>query len=460
MPSHIAAFSTTISSVALTPRGFGVPLLLGHHANFAGLTKKYSGDSAEILAALVADGFVSGSSIHEMARVLLSQESAPRNIVVGRVATGHTQVVTLTPKALAAGSVYSLTIELDNTSTTVSFTADATPTAAEIATGLHNAVNAQSAVAVTSTDNTGSISISPDTAGKTFRLSFTVNGKRGRPEDLDLIDATAAPAGYTDDVDDVLADDESWFHLLSEINSDAIGNLLADKCAVLKKVYWGATTDADATESGTTSDLMSDIVGDSNDYAMCMWDHKYNGYAQAALCGKLASKTVGSYSPANQILRQVFVGDLSSTLYTNLDTKKYTVVRPVSSELSATRGGYVGGQYKNLAATIIIAWFESSLQESIANMFLSADKVPFTLEGLAAVRSACERVVSLAVTNLAFSAGDPKSETDPPPKVIIPELSATTTADRAANLLRGVRITARLAGSIDTIVDGKIAIAF
>lgn len=459
--SHIASFSARIGSIAVTPQGFGTPLLVGYHTNFPQDVKTYSGDSASILQSLVDDGFTAGVPIHEMARVLLSQETVPREIKVGRLDTAYAQTLDYFPLNGDEGTEYELTFELNGLTEVATYTVAGggeTPTA--VSTGIRNAITAFTSVAITAVSNTTGLTITADNAGDVFRLTSRVNGVIGNPAHADIEDMTAAPAGLATRLAELSAADDDWYFLLADLNSDAIANIYGDYVASLTKLYVGSISDAGATETGTTTDFMSDMIADLNDRAGCFWDGKYNGYAQCALVGKLAPRTPGSVSWVNQTLRQVTTPGLSSTLFNNLTGKRYTVFRPASSTLSATRGGNVGGTFTHFDVTRGLDWLKVRSQESIANLLLSNDKIPFTISGLAAIRAALQDVVDRAVANGLLSAGDPDDPDNPPPRVIVPELSDVTAADKAARVLRNVKITGVLAGSIDTVVNGEIVVEF
>lgn len=132
----IADISVDRTSAPLTRPGFGTLLLLAYHGLYADRVRSYSD-----LAAMVADGFTPYDKVYRDAQAAWSQTPAPPSIKVGRRALPFTQVVNVTPSAPVSGSAaetWSLKID----GHTVTFTSDATPTLAEVCTGLAAAVNA------------------------------------------------------------------------------------------------------------------------------------------------------------------------------------------------------------------------------------------------------------------------------------------------------------------------------
>jgi hypothetical protein len=127
--------SVTITRANLTPSrvGFGTPMILAYHTLNADRVRTYSS-----LAGMASDGFRSHDPAYRAAAAVLSQTPRPRRIKIGRRALAPTQVIRLTPVAPSAGEVYSLRID----GLAVTFTADGTPTVAEVCTGLHAAIGA------------------------------------------------------------------------------------------------------------------------------------------------------------------------------------------------------------------------------------------------------------------------------------------------------------------------------
>lgn len=125
----------TISRQNTTPSraGFGTPCVVAYHALNSDRVRTYSS-----LAAMSADGFRSHDPAYKAVAAMLAQTPRPRRVKVGRRASAPTQVVRLTPLAPSASEVYSL--EVDGLA--VTYTADGTPTVAEVCAGLQAALAA------------------------------------------------------------------------------------------------------------------------------------------------------------------------------------------------------------------------------------------------------------------------------------------------------------------------------
>jgi len=116
-----------------TQQGFGTPLIAAYHTLYADRVRTYSS-----LGGLITDGFKTTDPTYKIAAALLAQDPSVRSFKVGRRALAYTQVVDLTPTAPAASEVYTVKVG----GLEASYTADGTPTVAEVCTGLATAINA------------------------------------------------------------------------------------------------------------------------------------------------------------------------------------------------------------------------------------------------------------------------------------------------------------------------------
>jgi hypothetical protein len=129
----IASVTITRANVTPTRAGFGTPMVVAYHTLNSDRVRTYSS-----LAAMSADGFRSHDAAYRAAAAVFAQTPRPRRVKVGRRALAPTQVIRITPVAPSSGEVYSLKVD----GLAVTFTADGTPTVAEVCTGLHAAIGA------------------------------------------------------------------------------------------------------------------------------------------------------------------------------------------------------------------------------------------------------------------------------------------------------------------------------
>ena len=133
---RIADVTVTRTSRTLTRPGFGTMLLAVYHTLYAGRVGSYTE-----LSEMVTAGFTPYDPAYQMAQAAWAQEPSPATIKVGRRALPPTQIVDVTPSSPVSGSVAETwTLKVDGY--TATFTSDATPTLAEVCTGVAAAINA------------------------------------------------------------------------------------------------------------------------------------------------------------------------------------------------------------------------------------------------------------------------------------------------------------------------------
>jgi hypothetical protein len=124
------------TSRTLTRRGFSTLLVLAYHTLYADRVKTY-GELSE----MVADGFTPYDAAYQQVAAAFAQEPSLTSVKVGRRALPFTQVVDVTPSSpVSASAAETWTLKVDGL--TATFTSDATPTLAEVCTGLAASINA------------------------------------------------------------------------------------------------------------------------------------------------------------------------------------------------------------------------------------------------------------------------------------------------------------------------------
>lgn len=131
--NDLVALTITRSTRTPSRAGFGVVMVLAYHALYADRVRTYGS-----LTEMVADGFTPYDKAYRDVAAAFAQTPAPSTVKLGRRALAMTQVIDLTPAAPSASEVY--TAKVDGLS--ASYTADGTPTLAEVCTGLAAAINA------------------------------------------------------------------------------------------------------------------------------------------------------------------------------------------------------------------------------------------------------------------------------------------------------------------------------
>lgn len=457
--THLADFSARIGSTVVPQTGFGTPLLVGYHSHFPELIKSYVGDPASILSAMEDDGFDTGENLYHMARRLLGQEKAPRTIKIGRLTTAPYQRVVLTPVDIVVGSVYTLTFENDQGSETITKTVTS-PFVTAIAHALVTMIAGMSVVTAVSAAYSAGTVVVDATTGTSFRMLWDVND-RSRPDDMTLLD-TSTGANIDTQLSAIEAADSDWYGLAVDVESVAIATTAAAWAATRTKLYLPNTSDSNAADSGTSTDIGSVVTTAANNRAPAAFSSQYRQGRSAALLGTMLPRQAGSATWANKKLRGDYPDDLTGAQYTTLQTKNYTTLRPLNATLAATFGGSTPGDYEWIDILQAFDWTEARCEEAIATLELSNEKIPFTVEGAALIRQALEKVVEDAIAQKVLSAGDPdNAEEDPVPAIVIPRIGepGADAAARAARQWSKVKITGRFQGAVHSVI-GELVFGF
>lgn len=124
------------TSRGVTRRGFASMLILVYHALYVDRVRSYSD-----LSELTADGFPPDHPAYVQAAAAWAQDPSLPSLKIGRRALPFTQVVDVTPSApVSSSAAETWTLKVDGL--TATFTSDATPTLAEVCTGIAAAINA------------------------------------------------------------------------------------------------------------------------------------------------------------------------------------------------------------------------------------------------------------------------------------------------------------------------------
>lgn len=409
----------------VTRQGFGVPLILTPHTEFAERVRVYTS-----LAGLVSDGFGSTTPAYKAAAALFSQSPRPPRVKVGRRANLPTHKFTLTPVAKNT-HVYRVTIS----GVTFSYTSDADATATEIVTGLSAAINHES---------TGS---SDAAATGTTTLILTADSAGLW---LDLVADAAdfgiacdhADAGIAADLTAVALEDDDWYGLVTTFNSAAEIAAAAAWVETKTKLYAAASSDTGIIGSGT-SDVATTLKTAAYARTAAFY-HPQNGvFADAAWLGRCLPLTPGSETWKFKTLAGVPAVALTPTQRTNAKGKRAAVYTTIGGINMAEEGVTASGEYIDVVR--FRDWLGSRMQEDVFALLARSSKVPFTDSGIAGIESVVRGVLDEGVKAGGLSPS-------PEPTVSAPLASAVSSSDRAARTLPGVQWSARLAGAVH-IVD-------
>ena len=230
------------------------------------------------------------------------------------------------------------------------------------------------------------------------------------------------------------------------ITSDVEANILAIANVVegQKKIFGVSALDPNI-KNGIGNNLLVELEGKKRTFMF------YNETAlapAAALMGKMFTFDAGSatwiYKNFSSVPAEMFTDTQRTYLETN-NCFYYSNMGNVGVTLM--NGKTIGGSY--LDVTHGIDFFESFMQTNIANLLISAPKIPYTNAGLLLIESAIDKSLKIAVNRGILS--DYTIE--------MPVYTEISTQDKSNRILRNCKFFGTLAGAIHKItIAGTVTV--
>ena len=245
--------TVTINQSTVAQQGFGTPLIYAPTPT-AELVRTYGASSWR--AAMIADGFTTGSTAFKCAEQMMKQSPRPTEFKVGKRTSPETQVLWLLP-VVQNSAAYRVAFEAPDGSTeTAGFTSDASASIAEIVTGLATAINGLT-MAITADGTSGThVVVTADAADRLFSAhSITPNLSR---------ENHATATGVGTDLDAIEAYDSDWYGLALASSAPPAIEAAADWIETRRKIFVASTDDM-RTLTAATDDIASSI--DAQNYA-------------------------------------------------------------------------------------------------------------------------------------------------------------------------------------------------
>lgn len=437
--SNYSSISITRDTLASARRGFGKMLLLSSTPDLVaafGTTRSREYSSyAEVVATFTS---LTGPEAL-FAQQAFAQEPHVSSIVIGRAALQPTQVYTLTP-VVQNSHLYTLRLGGDGvTTTTVTFTSDASATATEICDALRTAINAIVGKNFTATGTT-TIVITANAAGEWFWVESTDRGA-----DFTSTQTHADPGVATDLASIALATPD-FYAVYTIYNSNAYALAAAAWVQSNERVYLLETNE---TTSVSTAVGNSETLDDMHTLGYTRTHGVWHGYpgelALAAEGGKCFSFDPGKVTFALKTLTGVTPNQLTSTNRTNLTNRKANSYEPVGDTgIAVTFDGTVAsGEYLDVIRDL--DFVKDDISKAVFDVLVGNPKLPYTNAGIAVIQGTILARLNAHVVMGIFSG-------DPAPAVTVPLVANVSAADKAARRLTNVRFTATLAGAIHSVV--------
>jgi hypothetical protein len=417
---------------------------------------------------------------------MFSQTPRPRTVKVGRRASAPTQIVRLTPVSPSASEVYTLKVD----GLEVTFTADSSPTVAEVCAGLQAALAALADVdailsggassassqtlsgaslngatgyrtmatvgvsaPVTATDDTTHVTCTSPVAGEmhSFELVSTSLASTG-VFNVSLEDRTTDP-GIAADLAAMLAADANWYAV---VIADSAGKAEATAAAAyletVRRIALYQTADALAHSSSSVDDVAYNLKATGYTRSS-VWFYPHlglsTGQLAAAVLGRCLPLNPGKVTFAHKELSGVTVASPTETQSANLEAKNANHYTEIGDGGDTFPGKSCEGEYIDVIRDLDKSY--SRMQTAALSVVRSSDKVPFDDNGIDTMGGAIRGALKADETDGIYAKGSTS--------VTTPAASAVSSGDKAVRNLTGVTFFARVAGAIHiTEVTGTVSV--
>lgn len=444
----LANVTISTSGPALTQVGFGTVLCAAYAASLVFGAQEYTRIYTD-LAPAVADGFTSTdplkSSVYRMLAAAFAQSPRPAAVKVGKRTTPQIQTVKFGVVGVAQNStVYRFTMTRGIVTADIIFTSPgAGTTISGIVTGLANAVVASTfgfSVGATPQDgNTTCQVIEPSATGiQTYYSNWSAN--------LTFSDITADPGIATDLAAISNHDDDEYFWTVDH-NCKAISLAMSNYVETLDVgEFLTNLSDSALFDPASTTDLAYVLKSQSQGRTGVYFDlNDTAGYSGVAAAAERAPHDPGQDGAGGtfhgKTLRTVTSDPINPTQKSALRAKNVVVYITTASRNHTLDGKTAGGEFLDIVRGR--DWFKIRTEERIAAAILDNDKIPYTDRGISIIKSLLDAQGAQAEQVELFVPGSFSSSA--------PTRAQTTTADRSARKLTGLKFTAIFAGAIHLV---------
>lgn len=368
----------------------------------------------------------------------------PKQVKVGRRAV--LKAVIEVADLIALGT-YSFKVN----SETYSYTADGTPTKAEIATGLALAVTSDTDEVITATAVGDTVEIAwISTVGSVELLTNLQWG---------TISPLAASSAVADDLDAILDEDSAWYGLVMTERVKADQLKAAEWTEANDRLFITATNEADVLNPSVTTDLIS-VLKNTRYYRTAVLYHTNAAteYPDAAWAGRVFTIQPGAETWALKSLASVTPSPLTSTQKQTVVNKGGNTFEFYQAQIALTNPGKVAaGEWIDVIR--FRDWLKDTIQVNMVQMMINRDKVPYTDAGIQLCVNNLRKSLQEGqnVGGIAPDELDANNNTVPGFVITYPrsvELAPSIKASRTLSL----GFTARLAGAIHVVeITGALA---
>lgn len=435
---RIVMCNISLNTTGITQEGFSTLLIVGPHAHSLARVESYTAASEMIDA-----GFSADDPLYLACVDAFSQTPRPRQVKVGRQLVDS---VLVNVKKVTATGVYTITVSTKDTdgnvqSTPYSYTNNG-GTAADIATGLQNAIANDASSAVTATVADGVVTLTGN-SGDSFmvQVSSMLSMQNGTiTEDVPTMMAA------------IVAYDNDWYGwaFTSRVQADILA--AAAWTESVRKIFGTSIAEPGAYNPDVTTDTGYKLYNDN--YYRTFWFYHENAatdFPECAVFARCFAVLPGGETWALKKLAGVTTDGLTETQY-NAITRKNGNTFERFRNISLTQNGKVAaGEWIDVIR--FRDWLQEEITVNVVNLLINRDKVPYTDDGIAMIEARIRQALELGQRRggIAPTEYDEDGNENLGFTIEVPLSSQISANQKASRVLTDVKFTARLAGAIHVV---------
>jgi hypothetical protein len=440
----------TQEAAAIEQAGFNVALILGTNGNFANRTEEFEAVDATLAAALNGG---TASAEYAAATDLKAQSPCPVKFKVGQI--GIAKVLTDDAGTFTAGSI---SLKVNGTTVTTSFTTDKDTTMAALATAIEALTDISTAVY---SAGSHTITITPVSTSYAGITDIDLTGITGTMAAIAVTTTGSAVETVTSALNGILLQDTDWYGLITTSRTQADQELAAAWVESNNRIYFAASNDEDipGTTDAADSTTLPAVLKAAN-YARTAVIYTENSdteYPDAALFGKLLPLVAGSFTAKFKTLSSITSDELTVTQSGNVRDKNANTYEPIGGKSIFAEGTTAAGEFIDII--MFIDWLKARITEEVYAVLIANAKVPYSPTGLVQISSAIEKVLRIGQANDGITTYIQDSDGDQAGGflVTLPTYADIPAADKSNRQLNNVRFQAWLSGAIHAVtINGVV----
>ena len=435
--------TVNVTTAGATPQlaNSNTPAFLAYHTLWGDFIRTFTSPSD--WTAVSNGGLVTDPAYLWLTSVF-GQTPAPASAKIIRGSTSVTQTVTFLVTDITNGDSVGLSFQgVNGVVKDLHVTVSGSPTAIAIA-GQIVALGAPNGFTIAN-GGTATVTIAATAAGKIGYPSLIKGGT--------YTDNTPSATVATD-LNNAVNVDPSFYGITGE-HQDAT-NITAVSTWALSNKRLHCYTTADTANLGVATGIGATLKLAGSTYDFGMYSGTPASYGASALEAQRFTATPGSDTWAYKQLAGVTADTLTPTQIVNLNGNNLNYYLANVAGVNITLTGIdASGMYADIRRGIDA--LISQIQINVYTLLVTLPKVPFDPGGIALVGNA----VSTALQQYTASNNTPaallRGDTGFVPQVFLPNISATTTSDRAQRILRNVTFTAYAQSAVQTVqINGTV----